>query len=49
MKEAQIMEYEKIIKRVICDNVDDSKSCNYLFPIYNNSLIISLKNEIIFK
>ena len=43
MKEAQIMEDEKIIKRVICDNVDDFKACNYLFPIYNNSLFMSLK------
>ena len=43
MKEAQIMEDEKIIKRVICDNVNDFKACNQLFPIYNNSLFMSLK------
>jgi secreted Zn-dependent insulinase-like peptidase len=44
MKEVQIMEDEKIIKRIICDDVDDFKACNKLFPIYNNSLFKSSNN-----
>ena len=44
MKETKISEDEKIIKRVICDNIDDFKDCNSLFPIYNNPLFMSLNN-----
>ena len=42
MKEAKILENEKIIKRVICDDIDDFKACNTLFPIYNNALFMSI-------
>ena len=41
MKEAKI-DNENIQKRVICDDIDDFKACNRLFPIYNNSLYMSL-------
>ena len=41
MKEAKI-DNENIKKRVICDEIDDFKACNRLFPVYNNSLFISL-------
>ena len=38
MKETQITEDDNVKKRVICDNVDDFKECNYLFPIETNPL-----------
>ena len=44
MKETKILENEKIIKRVICDDIDDFKACNRLFPIYNNALFMSINN-----
>ena len=44
MKEAQILEDEKIVKRVFCDNVEDFKACNSLFPNYNNALYMSINN-----
>jgi len=42
MKEVQILEDEKIVKRVFCDNVEDFKACNSLFPVYNNALYMSI-------
>ena len=44
MKEAKILENEKIIKRVICDSIDDFKACNKLFEIFNNALFISINH-----
>ncbi len=44
MKEAQILEDEKIVKRVFCDNIEDFKACNSLFPNYNNALYMSINN-----
>ena len=44
MKETKILENEKIIKRVTCDDIDDFKACNRLFPIYNNALFMSINN-----
>ena len=44
MKEPKMLEKEKFKKRVVCDKIDDFKACNTLFPIYNNSLYISLNN-----
>jgi insulysin len=45
MKEMKILEDEKFKKRVICDTIDDFKACNTLFPIYNNSLYMSINNQ----
>ena len=42
MKEVKILEDEKIVKRIICDNIEDFKACNQLFPIYNNKIFMSL-------
>ena len=41
MKEVKI-DNENIKKRVICDEIDDFKACNRIFPVYNNSLFMSL-------
>ena len=45
MKEIKILEDEKFKKRIICDKIDDFKACNTLYPIYNNSLYMSINNQ----
>ena len=42
MREVKILEDEKIVKRVICNEIEDFKACNHLFPIYNNKIFMSL-------
>ena len=41
MKEAKILENEKIIKRVICDDIDDFKACNKIGVVYNNPVFMA--------
>ena len=44
LKETKILEGERIIKRIICDTMEDFKACNCLGVIYNNPLFKSYNN-----
>ena len=45
LKEKKILEDEKFVKRVVCDEIEDFRACNSLFPIYENALYLSLNNQ----
>ena len=45
MKENKILGDEKFEKRVICDEIEDFRACNELFPIYDNALYLSLNSS----
>ena len=45
MKEKKILDDEKFEKRVICDEIEDFRACNELFPIYDNALYLSLNSS----
>ena len=44
LKETQILEGENIIKRVICENLEDFKACNCLGVIHNNPVFMASNN-----
>ena len=46
LKETKILEGENIIKRIICDNLDDFKACNCLGFVDNNPLFM-LNNDLV--
>ena len=45
LKEAKIMEGDNIIKRVICDTIDDFRACNCLGEIFNNPVYMLINNN----